>query len=702
MTEKLYFKPKARLMSQLGEQLIKNESIALLELVKNAYDADAKEVYIEMNNIDNSSNGVIIIEDDGDGMDLETVKNVWMEIGTDSKKKKLDSLIEINERSRLGRLPMGEKGIGRFGVHKLGNRIELITKMEETKEIVVRIDWRIFDSFDYLNEVPITIEERTPEYFKGKSTGTKITISDLKAEWNRGKLREVYRSINSLNSPFKSTDSFRINFKTTLNDWLDGLISYEEIKEYALFEAQIKIVGNQIEKYIYEFKPWEFMTKLDARINVRENIPMINEVGIGSKKEIVPIDLSKYNIGIIKIRLLIFDLESSILSRGVSDKKGLKDYLKTNGGISVYRDGIRIYEYGESGNDWLRLEARRINAPGTTLSSNIVIGAVHIDREYSEGLQEKTNREGFVENEAFFEFRNAVVFAIEKIQTERIIDKEKLRKYYGPSNTSEPVLSSINEIRDKINNKIKDEKLQTELISCLNNIESDYKYINEVYIKSSTAGLSLSIVIHEIQKIIYELQYAIKDEQASVHIRSLITDLAKVTDGYAELIRNKKKIVGNLKNILSTSVFNMKYRFRAHKIEIVDNYETYKLNDKVKCAENLVLGTIMNIMDNSIWWTNYADKSSKKIFLGISDEIDGFKSIIIADNGKGFTLPTEQIVKPFISDRPGGMGLGLHLAAEVMNAHNGRLIFPEKGDIEVPEEFRKGAIVVLAFKEEKA
>ena len=335
VSEKVYFKPKARLMSQLGEQLIKNESIALLELVKNAYDADAKNVFIEMNNIDNSESGVIIIEDDGDGMDIHTVKNVWMEIGTDSKRKKLDRLIKKNERSPLGRLPMGEKGIGRFGVHKLGNKIELITKMNEATEILVSIDWRIFDSFDYLSEVPITIVERKPEYFTGNSKGTKITISDLKVEWSRGKLRDVYRSINSLNSPFKSANSFKINFKTNLDDWLDGLISYDEIKEYALFEAQIRISGNQIDKYIYEFKPWEFMTKLDARTNIRENIPMVNEVRIAGKKNIVPIDLSNHNIGSIKMRLLIFDLESSILSQGDSDKKGLKDYLRMNGGIRI-------------------------------------------------------------------------------------------------------------------------------------------------------------------------------------------------------------------------------------------------------------------------------------------------------------------------------------------------------------------------------
>ena len=86
------FKPRARLLVQLGDQLIKNESIALVELVKNSYDADANVVTIYMDNIDDGEKGVIIIEDDGYGMNAETVENVWLEPGSDFKTKKIKGL----------------------------------------------------------------------------------------------------------------------------------------------------------------------------------------------------------------------------------------------------------------------------------------------------------------------------------------------------------------------------------------------------------------------------------------------------------------------------------------------------------------------------------------------------------------------------------------------------------------------------------
>ena len=124
------FKPRARLLIQLGDQLIKNESIALVELVKNSYDADANIVNIYMENVDNPDNGVIIIEDDGYGMSPETVENVWLEPGSDFKTQKIKNL-EVSPKYE--RLPIGEKGIGRFGVHKLGNIIEMTTKSNYDK-----------------------------------------------------------------------------------------------------------------------------------------------------------------------------------------------------------------------------------------------------------------------------------------------------------------------------------------------------------------------------------------------------------------------------------------------------------------------------------------------------------------------------------------------------------------------------------------
>lgn len=697
MEKQISFKSRARLMPQIGDQLIKNESIALLELVKNAYDADAPDVLVEMWDVDKPKKGKIIVKDTGDGMDLSIVENSWMEIGTDNKKNLLEEYILNNKKSVLGRLPMGEKGIGRFGVHKLGNKIILVTRMQGKKEVVVKIDWTEFEKFDYLEQVPITVIEREPEYFTGQQKGTYIEITELKNVWTRGKLRDVYRSIMSLQSPFESIQSFNVVFETNHKEWLEGLLTVDRIKNDALFFADVSIEGNEITELKYEFKPWKVLNKLEEKQVVRTHIEMCREEREDKKKILKKIDLGLFDIGKVRMKLMIFDLDNTILSYGVSDKKGLKEYLKNNGGIAVYRDNIRIYEYGDSGNDWLQLESKRINAPGTTLSSKITIGAIYLNRQDSGSLIEKTNREGFVENEAFEEFRYAIVNAIEKIQTLRNIDKDLLKKYYGPSGKAEPVLSSIEDLKIVIDKNIDDIKLKNLINKSLKNIEIDYKNITDVYIRSASAGLSLSVVIHEIEKIIAELKSAIKDEESTEHVKNLVQDLSRVTDGYASVIKSKKQSLVNVSDLIDDALFNVKYRLKVHEIEVVSSYRDKDRQEIIKCASNLVIGTIMNLVDNSIYWLEYSHIVNKKMYFDVSLDYEGFITIIVADNGYGFTLPTDQVVKPFVTDRVGGMGLGLHLADEIMKSSEGRLVFPDKGDVYLPEEFKNGAVIGLSF-----
>ncbi len=691
-------------MSQLGEQLIKDENIAVLELIKNSYDADAKNVCIKMENVNESDKAKIIIEDNGDGMSLDVVKNSWMEPGTDNKEQKLKKMLEEDIRSKLNRLPMGEKGIGRFGVHKLGNRITLITRAAGQKEVYLQIDWEAFNSSKYLSEVPINIVEREQEnkYLSDSWTGTKIIIEKLKTTWTRGKIRDLKRAINSLNSPFEALDSFNVEFKFDNSAWLEGILNFDEIKEYALFKAKMTLEGDLIKNYEYNFIPWGTLDKLDARQNIVNEISIIKEEYVETtnkkrRKELIPVDLSKYNIGSIEIELLSFDLESSIFKiGGVSDLQGLKKYLKSNGGIFVYRDNIRIYSSEQD--DWLDLGASRVNAPGDRISNNLVLGSVNLQRKDSSSLKEKTNREGFIEDEAYKLFRYAIGFAVQKFERDRALDKQFIRKYYSPTSKSEPVIAEIAILKQKVEKNIFDEKLKKEINGCLINIERDYEHITNIYQKSSSAGLSMSVVLHEIEKIISELTHAITAEHASNHVKNLVERLSHLTDGYSNVVKSQKLKPFKLVELINESLYMVDFRLQAHEIEIIADYKKASNDFKVRGNESLIASIIINIIDNSIWWLHYSKIEKKKIYINISNEISGYRSIIIADNGKGFTIPTEILTKPFITDKPGGMGLGLHLASELMKQHKGELVFPEFHDLSLPDEYKYGAILALSFK----
>lgn len=299
---KLNFSISPRILSHLGEDLIKNESIALFELIKNSYDACASHCIVDFT-FQNGKLVKLTIEDDGYGMNKDIIENVWLVVGTDNKKKSL-------EPNSCGRIPLGEKGIGRLGIHKLGNKITLVTKSKDSKEVELQIDWHNLDSSGSIEDFPIELSERdTPSIFHN-STGLKIIIEDLKNQWDRRQLREVHRNITSLNSPFvENNDAFNV-LATSNTDVFEGLPDFEDIKSNALYFGHCKMQGDKIIEFKYEFKPWSTLEKVDAGRTLELN-DLIEEDRIIKKyiyesRSHEDIDLDESKIGTIEFDIIIW------------------------------------------------------------------------------------------------------------------------------------------------------------------------------------------------------------------------------------------------------------------------------------------------------------------------------------------------------------------------------------------------------------
>lgn len=701
------FKPRARMLLQLGDQLIKNESVALVELVKNSYDADATHVEIILSDIDNKDIGQIIIKDNGWGMDLDTIINCWLEPGSDSKSQ----IVDVGKRSPKGRLPIGEKGIGRFGVHKLGSKIELITRKSGGKEYVVRINWNDFSHSKYLDDVPVSVVELDqPKTFIGDEHGTLIRINGLNKSWTRGEVRNIKRTVNSLSSPFESSDSFEANLTCQGHeDWLAGMIDWKDIKKYALYHFKAVLVDDGVIHFEYDFLPWDSMSKISPySLKWDQSLPeekydnvklkLISEsryLTYGDKEFSLCDDNTE--IGKVQFEGYIFDRDSFVLKLGVSDKQGFKEYLDTNGGIRVYRDGLRVYDYGEVGNDWLNLDIRRVNQPGKKLSNNIILGAISLDRQTSKSLIEKTNREGFVENKAYTLFRNSILHVLNIVETLRFEDKSHIRQLYGPSAKSEPVLNVIGDLKKFVDEKIREIPIRNHINKYLLKIEADYKIVCDNLLKAAGAGLNMSVIVHEVEKIIAEVSLVLKKEKASDRAIHLVEHLSSLIDGYAEIIRKSDKKTENVIKIIDNSLFNTEYRLRAHGIQVDRNYQEYGGTTKIKASRSLLIGAIMNVIDNAIYWIEKSKRLDKKIYVGLYED-DSYINIIFADNGVGFLLPTDSITQPFVSAKQDGIGLGLHIASEVLLAQNGLIRFPDFNDLSIPTDYQNGAIIVFSLK----
>ena len=689
------FRVSPRILAHLGADLIKNESIALLELAKNSYDACASYCNITFMSIDNKISEIHIL-DDGFGMNRQVVEDVYLTLGTDFKYKN-------KKTNTCGRLPLGEKGIGRLGIHKLGEKIHLISKSDDFDEVNLEIDWTELDNAETISDFKIQVyESERPKIFKN-GTGTKIVIKGLKNTWSTRTLREVYRDLNSLNSPFSNrNDSFQVNIEATTGIF-DRLPDFDEIKDAALYVGHCIMQGNKIIDFRYEFKPWETLKKIDeGRVKSLHDLKKY-ELNLVDDEE-NPIDLNEMGIGTIEFDILIYELTGEIFSFVNTERKSIRDYLRENGGIRVYRDGMRVYNYGEQDNDWLGLDRKRIGRFAGNVANGMIIGSASINRISSDGLKEKSNREGFIENDSYYAFENAVEYAMSLIVRERNVDKHILTTLYKKHKVVEPVLSDLTELIDIVEEKIDDEDTKGEILKYLYRINSQYVEVKDVLIKSANAGLNLAMVIHEVEKLMAQLTGSIEKNEKEISI-SISSHLEKIIKGYSTMLKKSDIRWSSLSNIAETVLTNFKYRFLDHDIEIFTNWKSANLYAFYPEAE--AISVLTNLVDNAIFWLKYARKKKRKLSIYITDkiEIDGekYNSIIVSDNGPGFNIPADVAVKPFITGKPHnvGSGLGLHVATEMMKSIKGKLEFVEEDDFDLPEyihdEKIDKAIIAICF-----
>jgi nitrogen fixation/metabolism regulation signal transduction histidine kinase len=187
----------------------------------------------------------------------------------------------------------------------------------------------------------------------------------------------------------------------------------------------------------------------------------------------------------------------------------------------------------------------------------------------------------------------------------------------------------------------------------------------------------------------------------------LTAHLAELITGLGYLTRRSGRRTEKASTLVKQALFNCEFRLRAHEIALTNAFAVAAGVDDfiVKCTRRLVVATIMNIVDNAIYWSDVAATPrkgragrSKRLYIGVSYDLGG-NAIVLADNGPGFLDDPAILTQALVSRRPEGMGIGLHLADQVMRAHGGHLAFPDAGDVGVPPG-HEGAVVALVFPEQ--
>lgn len=411
------FAVSARVAMQLGRESISSSIVAVLELVKNAYDADAENVSVKFSGL-STPNAVLVIEDDGIGMDRMGLESNWMVIGTDSKRNSFRS-------SKKKRTLTGEKGLGRLGLDRLCNVTIIQTYTEtESQGIELEIEWKKYENTSErlerithsVYEIPKEVLYPTADEPIFKEHGTRLILQGLKDNWTREYLQMLYQELSLLVSPFGDVNNFSIFFDTSLNlPELDGRVRSIESLTAAEWHLRSQIYQDQGKFYV-RHKMTSPLYEAVFEFGPRLWVEMFPE----SRSE-VP------KCGPLEFQLYFF--RNPVDETSLTGSQ-LRTFLHANQGIRMYRDGFRVSPYGDpSGEgDWLSLGLRRTRNPGGVkkrpigswkVGYNQVVGAVFIGREENPELIDQTNREGIVEGPAYWDLRRFALHGVEFFERSR-------------------------------------------------------------------------------------------------------------------------------------------------------------------------------------------------------------------------------------------------------------------------------------------
>ncbi|HDG7847050.1 ATP-binding protein [Klebsiella quasipneumoniae] len=706
-----YFRANSHLLKLLGDELIGDDRLAVFELVKNAYDADAESVDVELNlNQDHPS--IIVYDHFGVGMTKDDFINKWMEIGTKSKRAE-----NRTKTVKFQRLPLGEKGVGRLAVHKLGRKLRINSKALDSNEIEVNIDWsNLLEAAQYIEDTVVEINELDePVFFDKSKTGTRIEISGLNNnEWSRGDVRSLKRMLTSLVSPFETNSDFKVNFSVPgLEKYLDGMPDADDILNSAIWKYQFQIDNDGKFFYQINFQPPKTFKTLTAQEKKEEKTQL--QLLVPTKNEIISRDDDIKNnlllnsrdllgIGPIKGVLYVFLQQQDILN-ALGNAQLIKNYLKEQSGIRVYRDSIRVFNYGEPYDDWLGLNTGRINRPGKKIHNGMIIGSIDLDLESSNELKEKTNREGFDDNKKYRIFRWIISSVIEKFHIEHADQRDSITQFLkGNQNNKRLVTNRFEENISDLKKTIQKHGLEKEMSGKLTLIEQDFLQMREVTINSGIAGVNLAVIFHEVERGVDELNQSIKRSEDYELIKKRAENLSQLLEGFAPLLRRNDQKLFSMKSLVERVHNLTKHRFSYHNVIFSCPLLTDPEQDfKIKAPFGLVQAALNNIIDNAIHWTRFKfesieDKSYKPAIRiqGLPNFFSDGPALVILDNGIGFNISPEEAIQPFKTTRPSGMGLGLYYADKVMEALNGKLIICKPEDLELSESY-DGAVVVLIF-----
>ncbi|WP_197022080.1 sensor histidine kinase [Bordetella petrii] len=694
----------------------------MIELVKNAFDADSPSVHIKIsppeNGDWNGDTGTITVSDTGHGMSATDLLEKWFEPATSDK---------IERRVSPGkRLMLGAKGVGRFASARLGRLLHLRTarKMSGRRLEVseIQIDWDLFGQKKYLDEIDIEISTRPG--VRGEESGVTLEIRSLRDNWSQRQLETLVRELRRLASPVAAReDNFRIYLDLSgfrkevhgfdgqplvsgvlgaLENDADGLVDATEIRPLAIDRV------------------FHYMVKGAFDATGRFKGTFVNQRGDGKPHPIeVPateLAAEEAPCGKVNLRLNIYDRESDAVVE-LFQKLGLttigrldaRRVLDENIGIGIYRGGFRIRPYGDAETDWLELERMRVQNPSRKLGLNQVWGVVGITDEKSSGLVERSSREGLEHNGSFQRLKRLITDVLSHVESIRqdfrqsaglsrknSVDTDEVRNKANLRATARAVANLPPKYREKVERAMRQDSM------ALKTSIADLETYQQALASRSTLGLVVSQVLHDGRRFLSDISTRSKRlvdgaprlEEKSPFGKHFRSTFGKEADSINHSAGQLSRLFKSLDPISgkkrgrpkSFSVDNMIERCMSlFGDAIVDagieiNVHRSEPPASVLGYESDLMAALLNIIDNAVYWLGTSPVKPRKLTFSITQS-KKYVRIAIANNGP---LIDERfhprLFGPGFSLKAEGSGIGLAIAREAMRASKGDVGFDIEAD----------------------
>lgn len=693
--ERVPFRMHPRVFSALGADLVTNDVVAVIELVKNCYDAFAENVWVKFTTVDDGES-TIEIRDDGTGMNRRTIDEIWSVVATPHK--------EANPRAKKGskiRRVVGEKGLGRLSVSRLGTRLQILTKSNREPCWELIVDWSELAAEDDLGNCYIYCR-KYPHEVPFEDTGTIVRIEGLRSTWDESQIADLEENLARLISPFHELGDFNIYLARDGSEDLNELEEVHIRSPQFLSRPKYRIAGEVDEvgnvSARYTFSPIKLGKKRTKRLSIAW--PQIYDDI--QEKERFNFDPEEAQCGGFTFEIRAWDLATGdteeIAQKFDFQKSSIRKSIRVHKGISVYRDGVLVLPKSEGARDWLGLDLRRVSKVGTRMSTSQLVGFVAISGDDNPEIVDTSDRERLASNRSVAEFEEILKSVVGLLEIERDHDRvkrdEPIKSLFEDLN-ADSLVASVNELADEGAEAAE----AVPLVAAFNaNLTSARKTIEERfthYSRMATIGTIAQMLVHEIRNrttafglfldTVHSRFGPFDDPQLEKHYslaNGSVDALERLADTFSPLAsrsftRRKKK--AELRESVDNCLRILRKDLDSKGVDVKCQVGSELLAVDPGELETVVL----NLLTNAIFWLGKAERKQRTIVVSSNRLKSGNRvRTWVHDSGPGIEPDViDKIFLPGVTRRPNGIGMGLTVAAEIVGEYGGTLVADGDGKL---------------------